>query len=848
MHRSTRRAALLPLLAALAACTTDAIAPAPPPPGAPAPPAAPTVAAAACTPEELVPAPKPDDVAYEDDRHARATPENAADTCATAESNLARAEEAILRAPRPRPGDAGAATPARPWDHRAAPARLDQIARRFALTRAERASLEKNGFVVPARLAFPTYAGALHEIYQSELPLYVSADAVLHAVFRGNDAIIARVERRRLAPLLGRTLSALHCALPAAAASYPPETARDLDVYLTVARSLLADKAQPAALPGDDAPAAALVEQAKAAGAMADVELFGRARKIDFTAFAPRGHYATEEGLSPYFRAAMWLSRLEFNLVSRSSRSSAASEAADPRETPREAIDALALADLVVRAGVSEAVDTMDRAWAVFGGKREDVSLAQLTALRAGAGIPSLGDPAAFERLKAAVGDGFQRTTRLHYMPQGTGVLPAIATFLGPRVVADSAATGPLVEPSVGGRHVIGAADMAYVLGHDRARAYLKKELDTYPALSTRLDEARAVAHKPTGGEDLYGLWYRAVLGLADRPAGALPSFMGTEAFADLRMDSAIAAFGQLRHNAVLFAGQGYDQGGCEIPDGFVEPAPAVYDALAAYADRGAAAIGAVDPGDESRARGYFAGLGRVLRVLSAIAGDELAGRALSDDERRFLSMVIEMTPGSSAGPPTYTGWYFDLFPSRVDGLARADFIADYFTSGYEGVVAYAGAGTPRVGLFVVDTGGAPRVMVGPVARAYEHHGPLAKRLDDEAAAQLPSVAEPWAASYTVAGPATPALSVGFSNDGPNKASAVLEAPRALGPVTIEVLDHHRRPIQSLTRTAGAGKTTFPFRAGTEKRPIEALHVKVGEFHAWTQVSWEGGYFDSGVK
>jgi len=42
----------------------------------------------------------------------------------------------------------------------------------------------------------------------------------------------------------------------------------------------------------------------------------GRERKIDFSAFAPRGHYAADEheSLKPYFRSAMWLSRGVLNV------------------------------------------------------------------------------------------------------------------------------------------------------------------------------------------------------------------------------------------------------------------------------------------------------------------------------------------------------------------------------------------------------------------------------------------------------------------------------------------------------------------------------------------------------
>jgi hypothetical protein len=774
-----------------------------------------------------------------DDRNARATPDEPSDLCAVADTNLARAADAIL---------AAKATPTRTpatsrlWDHRSRPARLADVARRFALGRGEIAMLEKNGFVVPARLEFPTYAFAFHEIYQSEMPLYVSVDAILHAVFRGHDQILLGLEAHRLAPLLGRTLAVMHCALPGAAGGYPEETARDLDLYLTVARRLLSDAPVTTVYPETAGPAGALVRQAKAGAELSEVELFGRARMVDFTAFAPRGHYAGDDLLTPYFRAATWLSRVELNVVSRSSRS-AAPGAADPRETPREAVLALALADLTARSGVADGVEAMETAWSAFGGRREDLSPADLGKLRKDAGIDALTEPNVFKRLAAAIGDRFQRTARTQVMPEGTTTLPVVATLLGSRVALDTAATMPLLDPKTPGRYALGAADIAYALGHDRARAHVATELARWPGLGTRLDEARALVHAPPG-DDLHGLWLRAILALAERPQGALPTFMETEAFADARVASVVVGWAELRHDGALFAGQGYDQGGCAIPDAYVDPVPAVYGALAAYADRGAEALARIDPGNVGGGRAYFRRLSRTLHVLEAIAMDELAGRALPTDERRWLSMILEMTPGSTTASPTYTGWYFDLYPTRSEALARADFIADYATSGTEGVVSYAGARAPRLGVFVVDTGGPPRVVVGPVAHGYEHHGLLAVRLDDEAASKLPDVREPWSQSYTMNAPAAPALTMDYDGD-----AATVTAPEALGPVTIEVLDHHRRPIEAVTKTVGAGETKFSFKPAPDERPIEALHLHAGAFDGWVEVGGANGtIIDTTVK
>ena len=753
-----------------------------------------------------------------------------AEVCEVADSNLARAEAAILALPKPAYGGAPVA-----WDRKRPPARLDQIERRFGLTAADRRQLARDGFVVPARLEQPSWGWAYHEIYQSQLPIYISADGILHAVYAAHDGLVARLEKTELAPRLAAMLAAMHCALPAAAAKYPDATARDLDLFLVVARSLLEDKEVASAL-GDAAvaqEARVLAGKAKAAGPREARALFGRDRMIDFSQYQPRGHYTG--ALAPYFRAAMWLSRLELNIVSRSSRSSAPGDLPDPRETPREAIDALALADLVAASGQQIELDRIEQVFALLAGRREDIPPPKLAELARAAGIADLRAPGAAEKLRGAVGDKFQRTARIHYMPQGSTVLPAIVTLLGPRITADTVALRPLAHGEIPGRHRIHGGDLAYVLGHDRGREHLKQDLAAFPRLGAALDEARKlVATAPRGG-DLYAAWLEAIRALAIRPAGATPSYMETAAFADLRVSSALAAFAQLRHNHVLIAGQAYAEGGCEIPDGYVEPVPAVYDALAAYADLGAKQVGLLGAGAQS-SRAYFERLGKIARVLAAISRIELANQPLPVEAQRWLSMVVEMLPSGSDGRPTYTGWYFDLFEDRTDGIARPDLIADYFTS--DAGVAYAGVSAPRLGVFVVDTGGGPRAMIGPVARAYEHQAaPRAARLTDDTALKLADKdrLDPWLARFTVAAAPAPSFEAEVDWDSAGNKVMSIKALQPIPSLTIQLLDHHRVPVGQVTRAVPKGTSKIVLPPLGEDVMVNTYGFIAGEFRAVEQ-------------
>jgi hypothetical protein len=753
------------------------------------------------------------------------------DVCDPARENLDRAARSIVSEPRV---DAGPALSATRWDHSTKPKYMDRVDARFALTSTEKAILRRNGFVVPARLEQRGYAHALHDLYQSQLPIYVSADAILHSVFKSNDAILEQIEgdlTTRMAALLEK----MHGALPSAAKdAYPSDVARDLDVYLTVARSLLSEEPVKSVL-GVDAEAEQLVRSAKAgSGGLVTLTLFGRSRVVDFSQYAPRGHYAKSEPQRRYFQSSMWLSRLEMNLVSRASRSSQPGITPNPEETPREAVDALAIADLAERASVLDALDALDNAWTQFAGRRKDVSIRDLLALRKKAGITTLSVPDSAERLKTAIGSGFARTTRVHYMPQGSTPLPVIATMLGPRIVPDSQAETDLVHATVPGRYKPSFADVAFMMGHERAKTWLAPDLAAFPGLGAKLEKGRAIL-AAAAPADLYSAWLASIAALAVTPAGLVPSYMKTDAFKDLRVNSTVAAYGQLRHNYVLIAGQTYDEGGCEVPDGFVEPALGVYEGLLTYAKRGADATKALGAPKETAE--YFARLDATLRVLVAISKDELAGRPLSEEERRWMSMVVEIVPPSSDGPGRFDGWYFDLFPSSEDAFTSDAFIADWFTSSNLNAVVYAGATAPRLGLFVVDTGGEPRVMVGPVARAFEHVGKLDRRLADAAAAKLGDLREPWAQSYTApAPPGVPLTMIDISGGADGQPAFALRSTGLLGPVTLDLLDHHRTTIASKVVTVGTGWTRARFvrRPSEDARQSElypeVVRVRVGDF------------------
>ena len=761
-------------------------------------------------------------------------------TCQAARITLDATNTKILDAPK----SAAATGVSRAWDRKTEPARWARIAQRYGLDQRHRAQLGRDGFVVAKGATHWNFVEAYHEIFQSQLPIYVSIDSVLHAIYASHSGVLEDVETKVLLPKLRELLSTMHCEMATAAASWPRDVAHDVDLYLTVARMLLAmerypgtEKPKPVSLLGSDAEAQRIVDQIVAAKGFDELELFGRRRVVDFGAFRPRGHYSNS---APYFRTMSWLSRIELNLVSRSSRSSTMQP--DPSETPREVAVALALVDLAQGTKQLVAISEIDAVWGELAGKRADISFAELAVLRDKAGVtPALSAQPALARV---IGGGYRRAIPTQPHPDGLTDLPVIASMFGPRVGADTAAIAPIIQPAVPQRFAVAAADIAYLLGHDRAKHHLAKELATYPELGKQLGVARKALDARLTGDDMYSMWLKAIRSLAAPTAGTTPSFMKSDGFADLRMSSAIAAYGQLRTNYELMAGMAYLGSGCEIPDGYVEPAAATYDALIAYAERGKVLLAKIDPKDVSEAQGYYTRLATTLRVLRAIVTTELAGRPLTTAQKEWLSMVVEIVINDGSGaPPSYAGWYFDLFRNFNDATHEPDFLTGYAQNELD--TMYLGASDPRIGVFVVDTGGPPRVVVGPIAHAWETSAPTSKgrlEIDETDPTTRPAMHEPWAASYTVEATKPPKLVIREAwRDGANGFEIV--AATAVGPVTLKLLDHHRVPFASQTRTIGAGRTKlwFPEAQFQKAEVVQLVHGTYHQF-AQRQTGGEGSF------
>lgn len=630
----------------------------------------------------------------------------------------------------------------------------DSIDRVYTLTSYEKELIDRHGFMVTERLAYPSFGDALHNVFINDLPVFVSTDAILHALHKSYDAILMDIEDDLIIPRLNDLLAGMQARLTPMAATYAgnPQALRaldDVDVYLAVSIRLL----NPGSTTGvgpvfghnrgrvDEVVAMAKAEEPVSAAIFGD-----HVRNIDFSQLTVRGHYTDRASLSAYFQAMMWLGRTELYL----SEIKGVQGGPTPEDVRHQTIVATLLAEAMDAEELRTMHGEIERILRFMIGESDNVTPANIDELLTEVGVANAAafaddaTLASFQNALATKPYAGQRILSqiLYGDPMSPDKITPPSAFLlfGQRFVIDSYVTGSVVHDKVYKRMLPSSLDVLFALGNDAALHLLQPEIERY-------DYAKELAglRYLIDGYDtdfwrstMYNGWLGAIRSLnppADR--SELPGFMRTAAWWQQKMNTQLSSWAELRHDNLLYAKQSYTGGiGCSYPKGYVEPIPDFYVAVAEYAERGVEIFGELDL---PAAADYFGRLKETAGTLEAIARKELAHEALNEEEIHFIeTMLTRSTIG--CGEIVYNGWYPSLFYGNRNNVAEQDFlVADVHTSPTDeegnmvGWVLHVGTG--RVDMAVVTCQGPEgetTAYIGPVMSYHEHVTTNFDRLTDE--------------------------------------------------------------------------------------------------------------------
>ncbi|MBV1859121.1 MAG: DUF3160 domain-containing protein [Nannocystaceae bacterium] len=578
---------------------------------------------------------------------------------------------------------------------------LDAIEQNFALSAPQHQILAQEGFVVMASDEATTPEFIYHQVYDADLPVLITTDSIAYALHRSFDSMLAETERSYLALEFKDMLAMLHTQLGTELSSIPApmnEAVADLDVYLTVSRSLLSE-GWPAPVtsvsggPVDDRVAEIL--DAIQAEAPQELRLFGGASQYDYSQMKPRGHYEDDLVMQRYFRSLMWLGRTELAMVTFPEGKTV---------FHRAAFDAAAILDhLLMTSGARPRWQAADRILHAMVGEQDSMSpddmqtFVQDQQLSSLAEVAKLSDDAA---LAAIMGRnyGLQRIMSqiMFTDPQDPQlVLPRVYLLFGQRFTLDShvfnnVTYDRLVRPGTDQkitRMLPDELDAQFVLGNNTAAHLLAPQFDAYPYEGALHELRFLVESHPEDfwSESFYNGWLAALraLNAPESERSRYPAPMRTEAWQHKTLATQAASRAELRHDTLLYAKQSYSSGiSCEFIDAYVEPAQGFYLRMKTVAVIGSELSDEIEAAgyDFSSGRAFFENWASVMDILAEISRKELDRETLTGEQIAFLGGAIERDI-IGCGEVAYDGWYASLFFDREDLGDYEPTIADVHTA-----------------------------------------------------------------------------------------------------------------------------------------------------------------------
>jgi len=607
----------------------------------------------------------------------------------------------------------------------------------LALTEAEQAVLTEQGLVISTREQFPSFAYGYKSIYSSDLPVYVSADSILEAVHRAFDKLLQGAEQTVLIGELSSLLAGMRSRL--STAPFDAQTIKDADTYLTVAQSLLDTADLTPTAGANPTEINALVDKAVAGVGSAKVSLFGVDREEDFSQFTPRGHYTDTPGLSAYFKAMMWLGRVDFRLIETQSDGT--------QVFHRRQFDAAVALHSLLQDDL-ETFTLIDDTIGAFVGEHDSMTPMDMTGLLGALGVTSVTEAAALsdEAIVAEIasgGWGSQRiASRLIVNDSETATLPLDRSFalFGQRYTVDSHTFSNTTYDRVPDRWLPNPLDAAFTsFGNGAALPLLESEFGNQPYVGA-LAKTRALvdAHEAEYWESsVYTRWLGALRSLSTLPEGAAtPRTAGWQA---RTLSTQLGSWAELRHDTILYAKQSYTSGvSCEFPDAYVDPYPEFYRQIGELAAQVLAVMESLPSGAgdyKTVAQTWATDTQTIAANLQAMAENQLTGAEHSAELLDFINDAVNWDEEGGCGGTTYTnlqGWYLRLHLSEYDAIELDPTIADVHTDGNYMRVLHVATGMPRLMVVTANTCSGPRAYAGVVFSYGEVVTDGLKRLTDE--------------------------------------------------------------------------------------------------------------------
>jgi len=420
---------------------------------------------------------------------------------------------------------------------------LDSMILKLDITDSELNLLEKNQFFVTERLSHLSYGDALWKIYQSDLPVMITTDFVLHALHKSYDTILKDLETYRMRPNLKTFLQSLYDNYPDFKDKYSnngeiEQSIKDVDLYVTVALSLINDVKQTSQF-GHQAEVDKILNLIKDEKFVSTSIFSSTPLPFDASQFKPRGHYVDEyyPELESYFRTMMWLGRAPFYLTPPPEKE------LSQLEIKRINTSAFLLNEFVATSDKKHLFDKNDEIINKLVGESDNITPNEYGNLINKLGLNSVNDLLDnFDVYYDALQNDPEFKSRIASFPYLTdplaeepAKLPVTYKLSGQRFIIDSYIFTNLVYDRVKFRMMPDPLDVLICIGNNDAIDLMQDEIEEYDYAKNLASMRYLVERKEKEywTEGFYGSWLNSIRSLGKEQnwnKENLPTFMKTTA------------------------------------------------------------------------------------------------------------------------------------------------------------------------------------------------------------------------------------------------------------------------------------------------------------------------------
>jgi len=503
-------------------------------------------------------------------------------------------------------------------------------------------ALGRNGFgIVPGDNI------QLFHVYEqndyADLPSFVTTDLYLQLFHFYFDCVLRDIEEKKFDQLLANYCDELQKELLVRGEETGGEEAEAVAwcrAYIGVAYVLLTGDT-PAWLPADyrDAVGQEVKHVNDAQDCYSNFLGYTEARNIPFTysLFRPRGHYTRSERIKRYFRTMMWMQSVPFGT-----------------DRPEQMRRAIVLADATAtNAAALKAYHAIFDPLTALMGEPDNVTILQVADVVKG----HHGKLAALFHDKKLM-DGVCRQIEQVAARQTRIVPKFVATSLykvnlmPQRYQPDAEVMNEMIDAKskVTRRGVPKALDVMAAIGVPAAKRLLTDELgetkqwgDYLPTLEKMEGRMGEIDWESTVAN--HWLWSLKELARQDMPEGAMPYFMLSTQWDKKNLNTVLASYAELKHDAILYAKQPFaaECGAGGPPDpvvkGYVEPNECFWDAAEKtmrFMERTLNKYGLMT----EKAQTTTESMMEQTLFLKGIVAKELGGKRLTDEEYSQIEIV----------------------------------------------------------------------------------------------------------------------------------------------------------------------------------------------------------------